>query len=76
MRDTNVNTTAPSPVLRPRANRRIWVEKGLTEDECRTLITTAKKRGGRYRLRDALAIRMCWRHGLRVSEERPNSARR
>ena len=36
--------------------------------ECRTLIATAKKRGGRYGLRDALAIRMCWRHGLRVSE--------
>jgi len=36
--------------------------------ECRTLIATAKKRGGRYGLRDLLAIRMCWRHGLRVSE--------
>src|SRR5262249_26523181 len=33
-----------------------------------TLIATARKRGGRYGLRDAWAIRMCWRHGLRVSE--------
>jgi type 1 fimbriae regulatory protein FimB/type 1 fimbriae regulatory protein FimE len=40
----------------------------LTEEECRRLIDTARKRGGRYGLRDALSIRMCWRHGLRVSE--------
>ena len=61
---------------RRRPNKEVRVREYLTEDECRALITTAKKRGGRYGLRDALAIRMCWRHGLRVSEERPNSARR
>jgi integrase len=44
------------------------VREYLTEDECRTLIAAARKRDGRYGLRDALAIRMCWRHGLRVSE--------
>jgi integrase len=49
-------------------NKEVRVREYLTEDECRTLITTARKRGGRYGLRDALAIRMCWRHGLRVSE--------
>ena len=53
---------------RRRRNKEVRVREYLTEDECRTLIATAKKRGGRYGLRDALAIRMCWRHGLRVSE--------
>ena len=53
---------------RRRRNKEVRVREYLTEDECRTLITTAKKRGGRYGLRDALAIRMCRRHGLRVSE--------
>src|SRR5262249_19790984 len=49
-------------------DKEVRVREYLTEDECRALITTAKKRGGRYGMRDALAIRMCWRHGLRVSE--------
>jgi integrase len=54
---------------RRRPNKEVRVREYLTEDECRTLIATAKKkRGGRYGLRDALAIRMCWRHGFRVSE--------
>ena len=53
---------------RRRPNKEVRVREYLTEDECRTLIATARRRGGRYGLRDALAIRMCWRHGLRVSE--------
>jgi len=53
---------------RRRPNKEVRVREYLTEAECRALITTARKRGGRYGLRDALAIRMCWRHGLRVSE--------
>jgi integrase len=61
----------PAPKRQPprrRPNKQVRVREYLTEDECRTLISTAKKRGGRYGLRDALAIRMCWRHGLRISE--------
>jgi type 1 fimbriae regulatory protein FimE len=54
------------PPRRPNKERR--VREYLTEEECRRLIETARKRGGRYGLRDALAIRMAWRHGLRVSE--------
>ena len=54
--------------LRRRPNKEIRVREYLTEDECWTLIAAAKKRGGRCGLRDALAIRMCWRHGLRISE--------
>jgi type 1 fimbriae regulatory protein FimB/type 1 fimbriae regulatory protein FimE len=53
---------------RRRPNKEVRVREYLTENECRILITTARKRRGRYGLRDALAIRMCWRHGLRVSE--------
>ena len=53
---------------RRRRNNEVRVREYLTEDECRSLISTAKKRAARYGLRDALAIRMCWRHGLRVSE--------
>ena len=41
--------------------------KYLTPAEVDRLITTAKKRG-RYGQRDALAILMAYRHGLRVSE--------
>ena len=41
--------------------------KYLTPGEVEKLIVTAKKRG-RYGQRDALAILMCYRHGLRVSE--------
>jgi len=41
--------------------------KYLTPGEVEKLIATAKKRG-RYGQRDALAILMCYRHGLRVSE--------
>ena len=63
----------PQPALerqppRRRPNKDVRVREYLTEDECRTLIATAKKRGGRYGVRDGLAIRMCWLHGLRVSE--------
>ena len=39
----------------------------LTPAEVERLIATAKRRG-RYGQRDALAILMCYRHGLRVSE--------
>ena len=68
-----VSGTAAGPAPGRQPPRRlpqktVRVREYLTEDECRTLIATAKKRGGRYGLRDALAIRMCWRHGLRVSE--------
>jgi len=41
--------------------------KYLTPAEVEKLVATAKKRG-RYGQRDALAILMCYRHGLRVSE--------
>jgi integrase len=41
--------------------------KYLTPAEIERLITTAKRRG-RYGQRDALAILMAYRHGLRVSE--------
>jgi len=65
--------TAAQPVSgrqppRRRPNKELRVHEYLTSVEVETLITTAQKRGGRYGLRDALAIRMCWRHGLRVSE--------
>jgi integrase len=43
------------------------VRKYLTPEEVDLLIRTAKKRG-RHGQRDALAIRMAYRHGLRVSE--------
>jgi len=65
--DTGPQTRRRAPPRR-RPNKEIRVREYLTEDECRTLITAARQRGGRYGLRDALAIRMCWRHGLRVSE--------
>ena len=39
----------------------------LTPEELDRLVSTARKRG-RYGLRDALAITMAYRHGLRVSE--------
>src|SRR5690349_21015029 len=61
----------PAPERQPprrRPNQEVRVREYLTEDECRTLSSTAKKRDGRYGLRDALAIRRCWRHGLRVSD--------
>ena len=51
-----------------RPNKEVRAREYLTEEECRRLIDTARQRGGRYGLRDGLAIRMCWRHGLRVSE--------
>ena len=54
------------PPRRP-ANKDRRVREYLTDEECRRLIAAAKKRG-RHGTRDALAIRMCWRHGLRVSE--------
>ena len=41
--------------------------KYLTPAEVKRLVTTAKKRG-RYGQRDALAILLCYRHALRVSE--------
>src|SRR5215469_4495656 len=65
--DTGPHTRRHAPPRR-RPNKEIRVREYLTEDECRTLIAAARQRGGRYGLRDALAIRMCWRHGLRVSE--------
>ena len=69
---------AKSAVLRTvavesrRVGRRTNAEYGrmrkyLTPAEVEFLIATAKKRG-RYGQRDALAILMCYRHGLRVSE--------
>jgi type 1 fimbriae regulatory protein FimB/type 1 fimbriae regulatory protein FimE len=68
----------PSSVLRTvaiegrRVGRRTDAEIGrerkyLTPVEVERLVTAAKKRG-RYAQRDALAIWMCYRHGLRVSE--------
>jgi hypothetical protein len=47
-----------APPLR-RKNKDVRVREYLTEDECRRLIDTARKRGGRYGPRDALSIRMC-----------------
>jgi len=57
-----VSGTAAGPAPGRQPPRRlpqktVRVREYLTEDECRTLIATAKKRGGRYGLRDALAIR-------------------
>jgi type 1 fimbriae regulatory protein FimB/type 1 fimbriae regulatory protein FimE len=68
----------PSSVLRTvatagrRVGRRTDAEIGRerkysTPAEVERLVTAAKKRG-RYGQRDALAIWMCYRHGLRVSE--------
>ena len=53
-------------VGRPR-NADLRVREHLTPDEVELLAQAAKKRG-RYGHRDALAIRMAARHGLRVSE--------
>jgi len=64
--DAATETERRAPPRR-RPNKEVRVREYLTEDECRALIATARKRG-RYGTRDALAIRMCWRHGLRVSE--------
>ena len=51
-----------------RSNAEIGRErKYLTPAEVDKLVRAAKKRG-RYGARDALAIWMCYRHGLRVSE--------
>jgi len=51
-----------------RSNAEIGRErKYLTPAEVEQLVATAKKRG-RYGQRDALAIWMCYRHGLRASE--------
>jgi type 1 fimbriae regulatory protein FimE len=61
----NGESVVTPPLRRP--NKALRVREYLTEEECRRLIATAKKRG-RYGSRDALAILMCWRHGLRVSE--------
>jgi type 1 fimbriae regulatory protein FimB/type 1 fimbriae regulatory protein FimE len=70
--------TAKTAVLRTvasgghRVGRKTNAEYGrerkyLTPAEVELLIATAKKRG-RYGQRGALAILMCYRHGLRVSE--------
>jgi type 1 fimbriae regulatory protein FimB/type 1 fimbriae regulatory protein FimE len=53
-------------VGRPK-NSDVRVREHLTPGEVETLAAAAKKRG-RYGQRDALAIRMAARHGLRVSE--------
>lgn len=51
-----------------RSNREHGREREyLTPEELDRLVSTARKRG-RYGLRDALAITMAYRHGLRVSE--------
>jgi len=52
---------------RRRPNKEARVREYLTDEEVSRLIAAARKHG-RYGARDALAIRMCWRHGLRVSE--------
>jgi integrase len=54
----------PPPLRRKNERPRRY----LTEEECRRLIGAARDRGGRYGARDALAIRMAWRHGLRAGE--------
>src|SRR5262249_331791 len=44
-----------------------WERKSVTPAEVERLLGTQKKRG-RYGQRDALAILLCYRHALRVSE--------
>src|SRR5215471_10114835 len=65
--NAGVRVASPKPAGR-RSNAEIGRERSyLTPDEVDRLITAAKKRG-RHGQRDALAILMAYRHGLRVSE--------
>ena len=48
--------------------RALRTREYLTPKEVELLITTAKKRGKRFGLRDATMILVAFRHGLRVSE--------
>jgi type 1 fimbriae regulatory protein FimB/type 1 fimbriae regulatory protein FimE len=57
----------PQPTPRRLKNEQLRPREYLTPAEVETLIATAKKRG-RYGQRDAVAILVCYRHGLRVSE--------
>jgi type 1 fimbriae regulatory protein FimB/type 1 fimbriae regulatory protein FimE len=57
----------PVPTPRRQKNEAIRPREFLTSAEVDRLIATAKKRG-RYGQRDATAILICYRHGLRVSE--------
>jgi integrase len=54
-------------MLRRRRNEEMRPREFLTEREVDRLIPAAKKRG-RYGQRDATAILICFRHGLRASE--------
>lgn len=58
------STNNPPPILTPYANRRS--REHLTPGEVKPLIDAADQ--GRYALRNALLIRMMYRHALRVSE--------
>jgi integrase len=57
----------PAPTPRRPKNSDIRSREHLTPNEVEALISTAKKRG-RYGQRDATAILVAYRHGLRVSE--------
>jgi site-specific recombinase XerD len=64
-RPTSVNGTVPPRRL---TNKKLRPREYLTPKEVDRLITAAKKRNGRYNLRDATMILVAFRHGLRVSE--------
>ena len=64
-RPTSVNGTMPPRRVRYAELR---AREYLTPREVERLITTAKKRGKRFALRDATMILVAFRHGLRVSE--------
>ena len=57
------------PIKTPRRqkNEDLRPREYLTETEVNKLVAAAKKRG-RYGQRDAAAILVCYRHGLRLSE--------
>ena len=57
----------PISTPRRRPNEDLRPREFLTKVEVDKLVATGKKRG-RYGQRDATAIQICYRHGLRVSE--------
>ena len=64
-RPTFLNGTVPPPRV---ANAKLRPREYLTPKEVERLITAAKARSRRYKLRDATMILVAFRHGLRVSE--------